>query len=201
MKYYPVIKVLFELLLILIFSPFILVLVFLISFLILFFDGRPVFYSSKRVGKNLKIFKMYKFRTMKIGSIDIRNDDGTTFNSKNDYRVTKIGSILRKLSFDELPQIINVLKGEMALIGPRPDLEDQTFIYNNLKFGLERFNVRPGITGYAQVKGRNLLDIYARTKYDVFYVENLSFILDLKILFLTIKNVILSKGINKKSDN
>jgi lipopolysaccharide/colanic/teichoic acid biosynthesis glycosyltransferase len=134
---------------------------------------------------------------MKIGSIDLRNEDGSTFNSDKDSRVTKIGSFFRKLSLDELPQILNVLKGEMSFIGPRPDLPDQIDIYTKNNLSLDRFKVKPGITGYAQVNGRNSLSPINRNKLDIFYVNNISFLFDTKIFFITILYVLFFKNIHK----
>jgi lipopolysaccharide/colanic/teichoic acid biosynthesis glycosyltransferase len=140
---------------------------------------------------------MYKFRTMKKNSIDLRNQDGTTFNSTKDQRVTKIGSFFRKFSLDELPQIINILKGEMSFIGPRPDLPDQISIYKSNNLSLDRFKIKPGITGYAQVNGRNSISLKLRNELDIYYSNNFSFMLDLSIIFKTILNVLFSKNINK----
>jgi lipopolysaccharide/colanic/teichoic acid biosynthesis glycosyltransferase len=134
---------------------------------------------------------------MKIGSIDLRNEDGSTFNSVKDSRVTKIGSFFRKLSLDELPQILNVLKGEMSFIGPRPDLPDQIDIYTKNNLSLDRFKVKPGITGYAQVNGRNSLSPINRNKLDIFYVNNISFLFDTKIFFITIFYVLFFKNVHK----
>jgi lipopolysaccharide/colanic/teichoic acid biosynthesis glycosyltransferase len=134
---------------------------------------------------------------MKNNSVDLRNPDGTTFNSSKDSRVTKIGSFFRKFSLDEIPQVINVIKGEMSLIGPRPDLPDQLNIYTSNNLSLDRFKVRPGISGYAQVNGRNSLSIFERNQLDNYYVNNLTIKLDFYILFKTIIKVVFSKNINK----
>jgi lipopolysaccharide/colanic/teichoic acid biosynthesis glycosyltransferase len=134
---------------------------------------------------------------MKNNSVDIRNNDGSTFNSSKDPRVTKIGHIFRKISFDELPQILNILKGEMSFIGPRPDLPDQISIYKSNNLSLERFNVKPGISGYAQINGRNSLSPKQRNALDTYYVNNLSFFLDIKIFFLTIIFILFPKNINR----
>lgn len=158
-----------------------------------------VLYMSTRLGENGKFFTMYKFRTMKENSIDIRNADGSTYNSENDERLTNIGKILRTFSIDELPQIFNVLKGDMSLIGPRPDLPDALDLYtDNEKRKLE---VRPGITGYSQAYYRNSINITEKFKNDVYYVEHYSFLLDLKILFKTISTVITRKNIFVESEN
>ena len=113
----------------------------------------PVIFKQKRLGKNGKVFEMFKFRTMYVDAPDLRNEDGSTFNSDNDPRVTKVGKILRKTSLDELPQILNILKGEMSFIGPRPDLPDHFELYD--ENDKKKLSVKPGVTGYAQANGRN----------------------------------------------
>lgn len=160
-------------------------------------DAGPIFYRGLRLGKEKKPFVMYKLRSMKVNAPDLRNDDGSTYNSDNDPRVLKIGSFIRKTSLDELPQIFNVLKGDMSLIGPRPDLESQKEIYEKCNKDQTKFKVKPGITGYAQCNGRNELDWDEKLKLDKYYVENYNFILDVKIIILTILNVLRRKGINK----
>lgn len=169
-------------------------------------DNGPIFYCGKRLGKNKKVFRMYKLRSMKVDAPDLRNDDGTTFNSDNDPRLLKIGSFIRKTSIDELPQIINVLKGDMSFIGPRPDLDSQIIYYENSEKDQAKFLVKPGITGYAQCNGRNELDWNEKLKFDHYYVDNVCFLLDVQIFFKTIKNVLLRKGVNqskkeKKNEN
>lgn len=173
----------------------------LISFVIGCFikleDSGPVFYKGARLCKNRKPYKMYKLRSMKINAPDIRNSDGSTYNSIDDPRLLKIGNFIRKSSLDELPQIFNVLKGEMSLIGPRPDLEEQGYLYDELGKDQTKFSIKPGVTGYAQCKGRNEISWDEKLKLDHYYVDNCCFILDVKIFFLTIFNVIKRKGINK----
>lgn len=156
-------------------------------------DKGPILYISDRLGKNGKIFKMFKFRSMKMNAPDIRNSDGTTFNSENDSRVTWIGKILRKTSLDELPQFINVLFGDMSLIGPRPDLPDAMNIYTDEE--KRKLEVKPGITGYNQAYYRNSADLKLRFYNDVEYAENISFYLDIKIFFQTIKTILLKTNI------
>lgn len=164
--------------------------VFLLSFIIVapiisISDGGPVFYNANRIGKNGKIFKMYKYRSMKVNAPDIRLNDGSTYNSENDPRVTKVGRILRKTSIDELPQILNVFLGDMSLIGPRPNLP--TVPYDELdEAHKHRLVVRPGITGYNQAYFRNSVSAEQRTKNDIYYVNNFSFFLDVKILVKTV---------------
>ncbi len=147
----------------------------------------PVFFRSGRVGKGGKIFKVYKFRTMIENAINIGLGIET---AKDDFRITSVGKFLRSWSLDELPQLINVLKGEMSLIGPRPALPHQVEKYSESE--KKRLRVKPGITGWAQVNGRNLISWKERIKFDVWYVENWSLRLDFKILLMTPK-VLLSK--------
>lgn len=142
--YKYLIKRFLDIILAIILLPFLFAIVILIGPLIYLEDGGSVFYVSKRLGKRGKIFEMYKFRTMKENSKDIRNADGSTFNSIDDPRVTKIGRILRRTSIDELPQIINVLRGEMSFIGPRPDLPEHIMLYT--KEEKRKLKIKPGIT-------------------------------------------------------
>lgn len=182
-----VISFIFLLILILIIIP--------ISIMIKIEDRGPILYNSLRLGKNMKEFKMYKFRTMKVNAPDIRNEDGSTFNSDNDSRVTKTGKILRKTSLDEVPQIINVLKGDMSFVGPRPSPLGNKHLYPKEYF--RKFDVVPGITGYNQAILRNKSTMEERVKNDLYYVKNISFKLDLKILVMTIFSVLSFKNINK----
>ena len=140
----------------------------------------PVFFKQERVGKDGELFTIYKFRTM----VENAENKGAGYRVKNkDPRITKIGNFLRKASLDELPQLINVLKGNMSLVGPRPTLAFQVKDYN--EYQKQRLKVKPGITGLAQVNGRASLDWEERIEYDIRYIENRSFILDLKIIFKT----------------
>lgn len=157
----------------------------------------PVIFKQKRLGKDGEIFEIYKFRTMYVDAPDIRNEDGSTFNSDNDPRVTKVGNILRKTSLDELSQIFNILKGEMSFIGPRPDLPDHYKLYT--EFDKKKLLVKPGITGYAQANGRNNIEWKKRIEMDVFYIEHYSLFLDIKILFKTAFSVLRSEGVNQQS--
>ena len=151
--------------------------------------GNP-FYFQKRPGKNEKLFSIIKFKTMN----DKRNTDGS-FKSDSE-RLTSFGSFVRKTSLDEIPQLINVLKGDMSLIGPRPLLSEYLPLYNEAQ--KKRHNIRPGITGWAQVNGRNAISWGEKFELDVWYVNNQSMFLDLKILLLTIKKVIISEGISQR---
>lgn len=189
------IKRIFDFLISLIFLPFVLIVILPFAILIKLEDKGPVFYNAPRLGKDMKDFKMYKLRSMKVDAPDIRNQDGTTFNSAQDPRVTRIGRIIRKTSIDELPQLLNVLKGDMSLVGPRPSPLGNKDMYP--KEFLEKFKVRPGITGYNQALLRNESTMDQRIENDVYYVNNISFFLDLKILLMTFNSVIRLKNINR----
>lgn len=173
--------------------PLLLLVILIVSPIIYIEDKGSIFYNGKRLGKNGKIFKMFKFRTMKVNSIDIRNNDGSTYNAEDDPRLSKIGKILRKTSIDELPQILNVLIGQMSLIGPRPDLPEHIKLYTDNE--KRKLTVKPGITGYNQAYYRNSIPWKAKLRNDVYYVDNITFILDMKIVLKTIDTVINKKGI------
>jgi undecaprenyl phosphate N,N'-diacetylbacillosamine 1-phosphate transferase len=168
--------------------PFLLILILAISPIIYLNDRGPVFYFAMRIGFKGKLFKMFKFRTMIVNAPDIRLEDGSTFNSNDDQRLTKVGKILRTTSIDELPQIINVLIGDMSFIGPRPDPEDWLEKYTDDE--REFLKVKPGISGYNQAYFRNSADGTTKLINDVYYAKNISFLLDFKILLKTFKTVI-----------
>ncbi|MEJ5306940.1 MAG: sugar transferase [candidate division WOR-3 bacterium] len=175
------------------FSVILLILLFplliIISVLILIDSKKPIFFLQDRIGEKGNVFKMIKFRTMVVGA-----EKGGVYEFKNDKRITKVGKFLRKTSLDELPQLVNILKGEMSFIGPRPVLTYHPFRFEEYnKIQRKRFEVKPGITGLAQIKGRKEIDWNKRFEYDIYYVENLSLILDFKILMQTILNVLLMK--------
>lgn len=187
--YKKYIKRFIDILLSIIGMPFFVISLIIVAPIIYISDKGPVFYNADRVGKNGKIFKMYKYRSMKVNAPDIRLADGSTYNGENDPRVTKVGRILRKTSVDELPQILNVFRGDMSLIGPRPNLP--TVPYNELdEQHKHRLEVRPGITGYNQAYFRNSVCADQRTKNDNYYIDNLSFFLDVKIFVRTIISVV-----------
>ena len=171
-------------------SPILLVIIIWLHFAN---KGAGVFFFHERPGKNAKIFKVIKFKTM----TDERGPDGELLPA--DKRVTKIGKKLRSLSLDELPQLFNVLKGDMSLIGPRPLMPGYLSLYSEEQ--ARRHEVRPGITGWAQVNGRNTISWTKKFEYDVWYVDHLSLCLDVKIIFMTIKSVLLRKGINSSEDS
>lgn len=152
-------------------------------------DGKPFFFQ-KRPGKKGKIFEIIKFKTMN----DHRNENGNLL--PDSERLTSIGAFVRKTSLDEIPQLINVLKGEMSLIGPRPLLPEYLELYND--FQRRRNEVKPGITGWAQVNGRNAIPWERKFELDVWYVDHMSFLLDLRILLLTVKKVFVREGITQE---
>ena len=165
--------------------------VFVLVTIGLFFanDGKPFFFQL-RPGKDGKIFKIIKFKTM----TDKKDENGNLLPDAD--RLTKIGSFVRKTSLDEIPQLLNVIKGDMALVGPRPLLPQYLELYND--FQRRRNEVKPGITGWAQVNGRNSISWEKKFEYDVWYVDNVSFLLDIKILILTVLKVVKSEGINEQ---
>ncbi len=152
-------------------------------------DGKPFFFQS-RPGLNGKIFKIIKFKTM-----NDRKDSGGNLLS-DEIRLTRVGNFVRKTSLDEIPQLLNVLKGDMSLIGPRPLLVSYLELYSD--FQKMRHDVKPGITGWAQVNGRNAISWKKKFELDVWYVKKCNFVLDMRIFFLTLKKVIIKEGINKE---
>jgi len=180
----PLIDVLLSTILLVISSPILL----LTSLFLMIANRGSVFFVQPRPGKDQRIFKLVKFKTMN----NKKDSDGNLLPDAD--RLTKVGKIIRKLSVDELPQLINVIKGDMSLIGPRPWLVEYLPLYDD--FQKRRHEVKPGITGWAQVNGRNALSWDKRFEYDVNYVDHLSFGLDVKIFFLTIWNIITGKGIS-----
>ena len=171
----------------LVLSPFLLVVAVWLHFAN---KGAGAFFLQERPGKDGKIFKVIKFKSM----TDEKDANGTFL--PNEQRITKVGAFIRKTSIDELPQLINVLKGDMALIGPRPLLPEYLPLYN--KEQARRHEVRPGITGWAQCHGRNAISWTEKFKLDVWYVDHCSFLLDLKIIFITIKKVLVREGISQQ---
>jgi lipopolysaccharide/colanic/teichoic acid biosynthesis glycosyltransferase len=166
--------------------------ILIVALLIRFKLGSPVLFRQVRPGKDGKAFEMVKFRSMR----DAYNADGEPL--PDSERMTAFGSFLRSTSLDELPGLWNVIKGEMSLVGPRPLLVEYLPLYSEEQ--ARRHEVRPGITGWAQVNGRNAISWEDKFKYDVWYVENQSFILDMKILFLTVKKVFIRDGITGEGE-
>ena len=167
--------------------PFVLLVTIPVAIIIKLEDGGPVFYRSMRIGLGFKEFGMLKFRSMKVNAPDLRNEDGSTYNSAVDLRVTKIGKRLRETSLDEIPQFFNVLFGQMSLIGPRAgDIESKDTYEKDEK---DKLLIRPGISGYAQAYYRNGLKVREKRMIDAWYAHNVSFLLDVKIVFKTIETV------------
>lgn len=165
--------------------------IFVFITILLFFDFKesPIF-LQRRVGKNNTIFFIVKYKTMK----NTKDQNGLLL--PDEQRLTKLGTLIRKTSLDEIPQLINVLKGEMSFVGPRPLLTDYMHLYDPIQ--IRRHEVKPGITGWVQVNGRNAIDWERKFKLDVWYVDNVSFWLDLKILLLTVQKVIKSEGVTQE---
>ena len=150
-------------------------------------DQGTIFYKAERIGKNCKKINMLKFRSMIENAENILNPDGSTYNSKDDKRVTKVGGIIRETSLDETPQILNVLKGDMSIIGPRASGWDALPTYKEDE--MDKMNVRPGITGYTQAYFRNSISVREKRLYDAWYANNASLLLDIRILFKTVATV------------
>lgn len=165
----------------------------LATFILLVVNRGKPFFSQIRPGRNGRLFKIFKFKTM----TDRRDGQGELLPDAD--RLTKVGLVVRKLSIDEIPQLLNVIKGDMSLVGPRPLLVEYLPLYN--EFQARRHEVRPGITGWAQINGRNALDWQKRFELDVYYVDQMSFWMDLRILFLTINKVFIREGISSKSSS
>jgi lipopolysaccharide/colanic/teichoic acid biosynthesis glycosyltransferase len=170
-------------------SPFLLIVTIWLHFAN---HGAGAFFFQARPGRNAKIFKVIKFKTM----TDERDADGNLL--PDEKRLTRIGRFVRSTSIDELPQLINVLKGDMALIGPRPLLVQYLPLYSAEQ--ARRHEIRPGITGWAQVSGRNSISWHEKFRDDVWYVDHCSFLLDLKIIFITIKKVLIREGISQQGN-
>jgi len=185
---YKKIKRSVDLILALLAFPFWIIILIILGPIIYFQDKGSIFYNAPRLGQNGKIFIMYKFRSMKINAPDIRNADGSTFNSENDPRLTKIGTFIRKTSLDETPQLLNIIKGDMSIIGPRPDLPEHLTLYEDDE--IRKLDEKPGVTGFNQAYFRNNVPWKERIQHDIYYIDNISFILDIKIFFKTIASVL-----------
>ncbi|WP_342513173.1 sugar transferase [Sporosarcina sp. FSL K6-1522] len=171
---------------------FLLPLLVIIALLIRMKLGSPIIFVQQRPGLKGKPFNIYKFRSM----TNAKDEHGNLL--PNHLRLTKFSKVIRKLSLDELPQLFNVLKGDISLVGPRPLLMDYLELYSEEQS--RRHDVRPGITGWAQVNGRNAISWEEKFEHDVWYVDNQSFLLDMKILFITVKKVLISDGVNKSEE-
>lgn len=186
--YQLVIKRGLDILLAVLVLPFVMIVWIPVGILIKIEDGGPVLYKANRIGRSSKPYQMLKFRSMKVNAPSIINDDGSTYNSKDDARVTKIGRFIRETSIDELPQVLNILKGDMSIIGPRPGEASGLGTYTRVE--QDKMLVRPGLTGYTQAYYRNGLSAGERRMYDAWYAHNVSPMLDIKIFFKTINTVI-----------
>ena len=184
----PILDFILAFLLIIVFSPIILIVALLIKLKL----GSPILFTQERPGLNGKIFRIYKFRTMS----DERDSKGDLLS--DELRLKGFGKLIRKSSLDELPQLFNVLKGEMSFVGPRPLLVEYLKLYNQEQ--AKRHNVKPGITGWAQVNGRNAISWEEKFILDVYYVEHISFMLDCKILYMTFFKVLKRKDINSNTN-
>lgn len=173
--------------------PIFLIVFSIFGFLIKKEDNGPVFYKTKRIGKDSQIFGMYKFRSMEVNAETILNKDGSTYNSEDDPRVTKIGKFMRESSIDEVPQILNVLTGDMSIVGPRASM---AFVLDTYKKDeKDKMKVRPGITGYTQAYYRNDLSNREKRLKDALYANNISLKFDLKIIMKTIGTIIKKENI------
>ena len=182
----------------LILLPFVLLEIVILAPFIWLTDKGPIFYNAYRAGKDYKPFKMFKLRSMYVNSPDLKNADGSTFNSDNDPRVTPIGRFMRKTSLDEFPQFLNILIGNMSFVGPRPKLYregrlEESDVTEDMK---NSFKVKPGVTGYAQAYFRNSITQDEKFKWDAYYADNISFWLDVRILWQTVISVLKRKNIN-----
>ena len=181
-------KRIFDLVLAIIALPFWLIILVVVGPMIFFQDKGSIFYNAPRLGKDGKIFKMYKFRSMKMNAPDLRNEDGSTFNAEDDPRLTKIGIFIRKTSLDETPQLLNIIKGDMSIIGPRPDLPEHMELYEGNE--VRKLEIRPGVTGYNQAYFRNTIPWKERIKNDIYYIDHLTMWMDIKVFFKTAVSVL-----------
>ena len=185
----------------LILLPFVFLEIIVLAPFIWLTDKGPVFYNALRAGKNYKPYKMYKLRSMYVNSPNLKNPDGSTYNSDDDPRVTPIGRIMRKTSLDEFPQMLNVLLGDMSFVGPRPKNYSPEKAKTRRMEDMDEnrrksFSVKPGVTGYAQAYFRNSITQEEKFKWDAYYADHISLGMDLKILFQTVWSVVARKNIN-----
>ena len=177
--------------------PFVVLEIIILAPIIWLTDKGPVFYNANRAGKGYKPFKMFKLRSMYVNSPDLKNPDGSTFNSDNDPRVTPIGRIMRKTSLDEFPQFLNILIGDMSFVGPRPKLYHAEKTLDSFEGDKRKsYSVKPGVTGYAQAYYRNSITQDEKYHWDAYYSDNISFWMDVKIIWQTIVSVLGRKNIN-----
>ncbi len=190
---YRFIKRAFDLICCILALPFFLLVLIVIAIAIKLDDGGPIFYKAARIGKDSKKLMMYKFRSMRVNAPNILNADGSTYNAKDDPRVTKVGKLLRDTSLDETAQLLNVIKGDMSLIGPRASAWEALTSYQPDE--VDKMKVRPGITGYTQAYYRNSISVREKRVLDAWYANNASLWLDVKIFFKTIQTVVLRKNV------
>ncbi len=177
--------------------PFVLLEIAIMAPFIWIADKGPVFYNAYRAGKGYKPFRMFKLRSMYVNSPNLKNADGSTFNSDNDPRVTRVGRFLRKTSLDEVPQFLNILLGNMSFIGPRPKLYEGEDVYINFSDEYKKsFEVKPGVSGYAQAYYRNSITQDEKFHWDAYYADHVTFCMDIKIIVHTIWSVVARKNIN-----
>lgn len=197
--YQLVFKRIIDILLCIMIFPLILLITIPIAVAIKIEDRGPIFYKSRRLGKSFKEFNMLKFRSMRVDSPDLRNEDGSTYNSKFDNRVTRVGRFIRETSLDEVPQFFNVFFGNMSLVGPRAgDVESKDTYEEDEK---DKLLIRPGITGYTQAYYRNNLGVREKRLYDAWYAHNVSMWLDVKILFKTVATVLKRENVYTNDEN
>lgn len=194
--YKHVIKRFFDILIGLVALPFVLLLIAILGPIIYFTDKGPIFYNGPRIGLHGRIFKMCKFRSMMVNAPDIRTADGSTYNSEDDPRVTKIGRFMRKTSLDEIPQFLNVLSGQMSFVGNRPDTPRMLEVYTDEQKKWLLIT-KPGITGYSQAYYRNSTTNEEKIANDIYYAQHESLGMDVKIIFRTIKTVLFRENINR----
>lgn len=198
---YLIFKRFFDIIGSLILLPFVFLEIIVLAPFIWLTDKGPVFYNALRAGKNYKPYKMYKLRSMYVNSPNLKNPDGSTYNSDDDPRVTPIGRIMRKTSLDEFPQMLNILLGDMSFVGPRPKNYSTEKAKTRRMEDMDEnrrksFSVKPGVTGYAQAYFRNSITQEEKFKWDAYYADHISLGMDLKILFQTVWSVVARKNIN-----
>ena len=176
--------------------PFVIFLIIILGPIIYFTDKGPIFYNGPRIGLHGKVFRMCKFRSMKVNAPDIRTADGSTYNSDDDPRVTTIGRFMRKTSLDEIPQFLNVLAGQMSFVGNRPDTPRMLDVYTKEQKKWLLIT-KPGITGYSQAYYRNSTTCEEKIANDIYYAQHESFAMDVKIILRTIKTVLFRENINR----
>ena len=179
--------------------PFLLIVIAVVAIAIKLEDGGPVFYKAKRIGKNSEIFDMYKFRSMIVNAPNWTNPDGSTYNAPDDERVTKVGRFIRRTSIDELPQFLNLLRGNMSLIGPRASGVGAIGTYQPDE--MAKMDVLPGITGYTQAYYRNSISVREKRLYDAWYAQNVTLWMDVKIFFKTVETVLKRENVYTNQEN